>query len=232
MKKVANDTVITVEKIDKWFEELGMSKADNEKLNRVAGFAAKINAGKPLKVDSIVHFFNSCVASAKPFTEETLHICAAYCKDAGVNRDNAFDYFDEDGNGVIDRGELFRGFRKMNVGVNKRQIANLYVLLDQNYDHEISTLEFESIFAKYLEPGPQSQGKGKLRFLPIKFISEGEIDQSGSKSYSVGIKLMDVNGHVIEQNVGNKSPKDGDKKFKAALKEGCITFPVGKGVTP
>lgn len=169
-----------------------------------------------------MHYFNSCVASAKPFTEESLLICAAYCKDAGVNRDNAFDYFDEDGNGVIDRGELFRGFKKMKVGVNKRMVANLYVLLDQNYDHEISTDEFEEIFSKYLEPAPKKEGakEGHLRALPIKYVSQDDID--AAKSYSMSIKLNKVNGDLVKEL----------KIEKVTVTDKLIAFPVGKGVEP
>ena len=64
-----------------------------------------------MAVESVARFFNDCVNSAKPFDEETLLVCAAYCKDADINRANAFAYFDEDKNGVIERAELFSGFK-------------------------------------------------------------------------------------------------------------------------
>ena len=41
----------------------------------------------------------------------------------------------------------------MNSKVDSRQIANLYALLDENFDHEISSAEFERIFGGYLEEG-------------------------------------------------------------------------------
>ena len=192
-------------------------------MTRVAGFCSKANEGKPVGVSRILANIRACQQSAKPFDEESLLICAAYCKDAGINRDNAFDYFDEDHNGVIDRGEIFRGFKKIGAGVNKRHIINMWTVLDRNYDHDVSTDEFESMFSKYLDKGPQSKDAkaGQLRIVPTKITSEG---LDAAKKYSVVFKLMNVNGIPS----GTKAECDTSEAIAAKDKE--IQFKAGKDV--
>ena len=164
MYKLAGEdrNVITAEQAMGWFKEMGMSDEECARLMRVSGFEAKAKKGQPLAVESVARFMNDCANSGKHFGEDTLVECAAYCKEAGINKSNAFAYFDEDKNGVVERGELFSGFKRMGVKVNKRHIASLYVILDENYDHEISAAEFEEIFAGYLEDGTDADKEAAL----------------------------------------------------------------------
>ena len=67
--------------------------------------------------------------------------------------ETAMQYFDSDGSGSIDRNELNEGFKMMKVTLNEALIKNLFCILDSNNDNEISLLEFEAVFGKYLGTG-------------------------------------------------------------------------------
>ena len=73
--------------------------------------------------------------------------------------DAALQYFDEDGSGTISRHELNEGFKRMGAVLNEASIKNLFSILDQNNDDEISCQELEAVFAKYL--GGDDGGKQK-----------------------------------------------------------------------
>ena len=61
-------------------------------------------------------------------------------------------YFDTDNSGTVSRSELNEGFKKMHVVLNEALIKNLFSILDQNNDDEISVSEFEAVFAQALGP--------------------------------------------------------------------------------
>ena len=67
--------------------------------------------------------------------------------------ESAMQYFDTDGSGSIDRNELNEGFKMMKVTLNEALIKNVFCILDSNNDNEISLLEFEAVFGKYLGGG-------------------------------------------------------------------------------
>ena len=74
-------------------------------------------------------------------------------KEEGLTMESAMQYFDTDGSGSIDRNELNEGFKMMKVTLNEALIKNVFCILDSNNDNEISLLEFEAVFGKYLGGG-------------------------------------------------------------------------------
>jgi Ca2+-binding EF-hand superfamily protein len=50
-------------------------------------------------------------------------------KEAGIDMENAFKYFDDDNSGVISRGELVEGFKMMKVTMPQKLIETLFVFL-------------------------------------------------------------------------------------------------------
>lgn len=78
-------------------------------------------------------------------------------KARGISLEKAFDYFDDDRSGIIERAELVEGFKRMKITMNQSLIESLFVVLDKNCDNEISLTEFESAFDKYLGTGGAKQ---------------------------------------------------------------------------
>ena len=74
-------------------------------------------------------------------------------KKRGFNLDQAMRYFDTDGSGVITREELKEGFDNMNIRLSEALRNNVFYILDENGDNEIGVMEFEAVFAKFLDSG-------------------------------------------------------------------------------
>ena len=68
----------------------------------------------------------------------------------GIGMEAAFAYLDDDGSGKIGRDELNKGFQLMKISVGPALLKSLFVLLDKDGDNEIDMLEFEAVFAPYL----------------------------------------------------------------------------------
>ena len=67
--------------------------------------------------------------------------------------ESAFASLDSDGSGTITRDELNKGFQLMKISVGPALLKSLFVLLDKDGDNEIDMLEFEAVFAPYLNAG-------------------------------------------------------------------------------
>jgi len=78
----------------------------------------------------------------------------------------AFAYLDDDGSGKIGRDELNKGFQLMKISVGPALLKSLFVLLDKDGDNEIDLLEFEAVFAPYLN----TQGG------PVKEVTAEELE--------------------------------------------------------
>lgn len=131
-----------------------MKDNDLMKLIKVAGFAALKKKDQPIDREKVAKNLEDAVANSAQLREDAVRKVAKLMKEAGIRGiDKAFDYFDDDKSGIINREELVEGFKRMKVTLNQALIENLFVILDRNADNEITLIEFENCFQKYLGSG-------------------------------------------------------------------------------
>lgn len=122
------------------------------KLNRVAGFD-KVKPGETIKVDEIVKKINDRVEKSEKLRDECIENVVKEIKAKGYTLETAMKYFDSDKSGYIDRNELNEGFKVMRITLSEALVKNVFCILDKNNDNEISMLEFEEVFGKFLGTG-------------------------------------------------------------------------------
>jgi hypothetical protein len=103
-------------------------------------------------------------------------------KAEGISLETAMKYFDTDGSGVISRDELNEGFKMMKVTLNEALIKNVFCILDSNNDNEISLLEFEAVFGKYLGTG------GPVEDIKAEDLVNDNIDEETAKDLAKQMK--------------------------------------------
>jgi Ca2+-binding EF-hand superfamily protein len=119
---------------------------------RVAGFA-NLKKDQTLKVELVLKNIEDRIENSQKMREDVIKKIAKNMKAEGINMETALQYFDTDGSGMISRSELSDGFKMMKVTLSEALIKNVFCILDNNNDNEISMLEFEAVFSQYLGTG-------------------------------------------------------------------------------
>ena len=151
-----------------------MKQNDIVRLVRVAGFGTGDKKDKLLEVETIAKNLEDRLANSKEMRAKMLRDVSAKMKKQGINMENAFKYFDDDGSGVINREELVEGFNRMEVTLNQGLINNLFVILDRNVDNKITFEEFEAVFEKYLGTGGAVQDLEDGHLVDFKVMSAAD----------------------------------------------------------
>lgn len=130
-----------------------MSANDLIKLVRVAGFEELKAKDKKMKIETVAKNIENRLAESTVERDKAIQKVADQMKKRGFNLDQAMRYFDTDGSGVITREELKEGFDNMNIRLSEALRNNVFYILDENGDNEIGVMEFEAVFAKFLDSG-------------------------------------------------------------------------------
>lgn len=130
-----------------------MGADDHQRLERVAKFSEAKGNPKTLKVDYVHKNIEERIALSDKMRDDCIKKIAKLMKGEGLNLETALKYFDDSEDGVITRDELNEGFKRMKVTLSNALIQNVFVILDQNGDNQISIQEFEAVFSKYFSEG-------------------------------------------------------------------------------
>ena len=74
-----------------------------------------------------------------------------YSEDELNQLKEVFQGFDEDGNGYIDKEELLKGLKKLNIPATKEDVEEMINEADENSDGQLSIEEFIQIMANQEE---------------------------------------------------------------------------------
>jgi Ca2+-binding EF-hand superfamily protein len=99
-----------------------------------------------MKVELVLKNFEDRMENSQKMREDVIKKIVKNMKAEGINMETAMHYFDTDGSGMISRSELSEGFKMMKVTLSEALIKNVFCILDNNNDNEISMLEFEAVF--------------------------------------------------------------------------------------
>ena len=72
----------------------------------------------------------------------------------GAQLEALFHEFDEDGDGVVDRGELKRGLQGLGAGLSEQTVDDMFSMLDLDGDGLIELAEFGRWFGAGPPPAP------------------------------------------------------------------------------
>ena len=100
-----------------------------------------------MAITAVVKNIRDRIAEAKKIRSQVIKKIAMLMLDQSVTVDGAIKYFDNDGSGSVTRDELNVGFKRMKVVLNEALIKNLFTILDENHDNEITLSEFKAVFA-------------------------------------------------------------------------------------
>ena len=79
----------------------------------------------------------------------------------GVNLDEAFRAFDDNGDGLVSPVELSRGLRSLNLGLSSRQIEAVIAHMDRDGDGHVSLKDFKRKFQTVARPHWPAEGSGR-----------------------------------------------------------------------
>ena len=101
-----------------------------------------------MKIETLVANINARIEDAKMIRQQIVKKIATLMLNQKITLEGAVKYFDSDGSGTVSRDELNEGFKRMKVVLNEALIKNLFTILDEDGNDEISVDEFVLVFAE------------------------------------------------------------------------------------
>ena len=129
-------------------EGLAMDQNDLISILKVSQFSILTAKDQSMKIETLVANINSRIEDAKMIRQQIVKKIATLMLNQKITLEGAVKYFDSDGSGTVSRDELNEGFKRMKVVLNEALIKNLFTILDEDGNDEISVDEFVLVFAE------------------------------------------------------------------------------------